>query len=525
MRVRPWSRKKKRRSDNGNTKRETLRHDGSILSTDLEENLDFFRSIYADSFDVIIRPFLIGGIKKAAIIYIDGMSNIEEINEHILEPLMREHVAEADSLLTSLKKKLIPVVDMGEGHTRNECIEHMSTGEPILLIDGEARALFFGLQKWDKRAIEEPTAETVIRGPREGFTETLTVNTSLIRRRIRTPDLKMKSLSLGRQTQTKVVVTYIEEIADPTLVEEVFNRLQRIDIDGILESSYLEEFIEDNPYSPFPQVNNTERVDAVAASLLEGYVAILMEGTPFALIVPATLFSLMQSPEDYHQRFITGTAIRWLRFFFVGLSLLLPSLYVAIISYHQELIPTSLLVTIASSRDRIPFPALVEALLMETMFEILREAGIRLPKQIGAAVSIVGALVIGQAAVSAGLVSSPMVMVVAITGIASFATPPPYANAVTFRLLRFPLMLLAGTMGLIGIVLGVIVIVIHLCTLRSFGVPYLAPIATTQVSDFKDVIVRAPHWKMIRRPENTGKHNAYRMDPGIKPDPSRGDEK
>ncbi|MDN4594662.1 spore germination protein [Polycladomyces subterraneus] len=524
MRVRPWTRKKKRRSEKGQTNHEALRHDGSILSTDLEENLDFFRSIYADSFDVTIRSFLIGGKRNAALIYIVGLSNVEEIHEHILEPLMQEHEAGSDSLFTSLKNKLIPVVDMGEGHTRDECVEHLSTGEPVLLIDGEARALFFGLQKWDKRAVEEPTAETIIRGPREGFTETLTVNSSLIRRRIRNPGLKMKAISIGRQTRTKVVVAYIQENVDSTLVEEVFNRLQRIDIDGVLESGYLEEFIEDNPYSPFPQVINTERVDIVAANLLEGRVAILMEGTPFAIVVPATLATLMQSPEDYYQRFIIGTAIRWLRYLFVGLSLLLPSLYVAVISYHQELIPTSLLVTIASSRDRVPFPALVEALLMEIMFEILREAGIRLPKQVGAAVSIVGALVIGQAAVSAGLVSSPMVMVVAITGIASFATPR-YTTGIAFRLLRFPIMVLAGSMGLVGIILGLIFIVVHLCTLRSFGVPYLAPLATTQVAEFKDVIIRAPWWKMDRRPHFTGKHNANRMGPNLKPDPSKGGEK
>jgi spore germination protein KA len=232
----------------------------------------------------------------------------------------------------------------------------------------------------------------------------------------------------------------------------------------------------------------------------------------------------MQSPEDYYTRFLYSTAIRWLRYFFIASSLLLPSLYVALISYHQEMIPTSLLITIASSRDRVPFPALVEALLMEIMFEILREAGVRLPKQVGSAVSIVGALVIGQAAVSAGLVSPPMVMVVSITGITSFATPR-FTAALAFRLLRFPIILLAGTMGFIGIILGIIVIVVHLCTLRSFGVPYLAPLVTAQAAELKDVIIRAPWWKMDRRPHFTGKHNEYRTRPDLKPDPSKGDEK
>jgi spore germination protein KA len=281
--------------------------------------------------------------------------------------------------------------------------------------------------------------------------------------------------------------------------------------------------IEDNPFSPFPQLSTTERPDVASGALLEGRVLIMVEGSPFTLIAPTTLFALLQSPEDYYQRYMIGSVIRWLRYFFVGVALLAPSLYVAVVTYHQEMIPSNLLLTLVKSREEIPFPALVEALLMEITFEGLREAGVRLPKQVGAAVSIVGALVIGQAATAAGLVSSPMVMVVAITGIASFMIPQ-YSAGIALRLLRFPIMLLAGMLGLLGLMIGFIVIYVHLCSLRSFGVPYLSPIAPMKSRDMKDVLMRAPHWMMRTRPSLNGEINKYRQPAGQRPKSSEGDE-
>jgi spore germination protein KA len=248
-----------------------------------------------------------------------------------------------------------------------------------------------------------------------------------------------------------------------------------------------------------------------------------VDGTPFVLIAPISFFSLLQSPEDYYQRYMISSIIRILRFVFMVLSLLLPSLYVAVLTYHQEMVPTALLISVASSRESVPFPALVEALMMEVTFEALREAGVRLPKQVGAAVSIVGALVIGQAAVQAGLVSAPMVIVVAITGVSSFMVPH-YTQGIALRMLRFPIILLAGTLGLLGVMLGVITIVVHLCTLRSFGIPYLTPIAPVKGRELKDALIRAPWWKMDTRPHLTGEFNSYRQSPSQKPNSSKGDE-
>ncbi|MCQ6275569.1 spore germination protein [Bacillus sp. V3B] len=492
-----------------------------LLSNNLLENENKLRSIYKNGSDVIFRSFFIGGKEKALLIYIDGLSNMEEIDENVLSPLMQITDEKFDHVNDLIEKK-ISVSDVKEIRAFSECTNEISLGNPVIVVDKRKTGFALGLSKWEMRSVEEPSAEMVVKGPREGFVETIRINTSLLRRKIRSPDLKMESMEIGRYTKTNVVISYLEGVADKTLIEEVKNRLSRIDIDGIVESGMVEEFIEDNPYSPFPQVLSTERPDIVTSALLEGRVALLVDGTPFSIIVPTTLYSLLQASEDYYGRFLIGTAIRWLRYLFLVISLLLPSLYVAVITYHHEMVPTTLLISMAASREQVPFPALIEALIMEITFEALREAGLRLPKQVGAAVSIVGALVIGEAAVSAGIVSAPMVMVVAITGIASF-TIPRYSASIAIRMLRFPMILLAGILGLLGIMLGVITLIIHLCTLRSFGVPFLSPMAPMQVDEWKDVLIRAPWWKMDTRPHFTGEYKKYRQAPGQKPGPTRED--
>ncbi|HHY73239.1 MAG TPA: spore germination protein [Bacillus bacterium] len=490
------------------------------LSKNLEENLQSLKSVYKDCSDVIFRSFTINNKTKAILIYIDGLVNTEEIDQSVLFPLMQQSYKD-EAIFKGILEQKLPVSSISEVKTMAEVIEQISTGNPTIFIDKQSVGISLGLAKWEKRAIEEPSAEPVVRGPREGFSETITVNTALLRRKVKSPKLKLKSMKIGRYSQTQVIIAYIEGLADPTLIEEVESRLQRIDIDAVLESGYIEEFIEDHPFSPFPQVLNTERPDVATANLLEGRVAILVDGTPFSIIVPTTLYSLLQSAEDYYQRFLIGTLIRWLRYGFLLIALLLPSIYIAILTFHQEMIPTTLLLSMAKSREEIPFPALIEALLMEITFEALREAGIRLPKQVGAAVSIVGALVIGQAAVSAGLVSAPMVMVVAVTGIASF-TIPRYNTAIAIRMIRFPIMFLAGTLGLLGIMLGIISIIVHLCSIRSFGVPYLSPLGPMKAQEMKDVILRAPIWSMRTRPRLTGDYNKHRQSSGQKPDPTKG---
>lgn len=493
-----------------------------MLFPDLQQNEQLFRSIYSHCSDVVFRSLVIGGKRKALIIYIEGLTDVSGLDEYVIPSLMRVETNVPLGIRQLIEQKLT-ISNFTEVCSFAESIEHLSTGYPVLLYDNEARGFALGLNKWEKRSIEEPSAEVGVRGPREGFTETLRVSTSQIRRIIKSPKLKMESMKIGDYTQTNIAVAYIEGLADAGLITQIKNRLNRIQIDGILESGYIEEMIEDNPYSPFPQLLSTERPDVVCANLLEGRAAILVDGTPFVLIAPITFFSLMQSAEDYYQRFLISTVIRWLRYAFGLISLFLPALYVAITTFHQEMVPSSLLLSMAASREPVPFPALVEVLIMEITFEALREAGIRLPKQVGAAVSIVGALVIGQAAVQAGLVSAPMLIVVAITGIAS-SLIPRYAAGIALRMMRFPLIFLAGTLGLLGIMMGIIAIVLHLCSLRSFGVPYLSTVATPKINELKDVLIRAPLWMMDTRPHLTGDFNEYRQSAGLKPGPERDGE-
>ncbi|WP_037985608.1 spore germination protein [Thalassobacillus devorans] len=499
-----------------------IKRDKDVLSVDLDKNIEHIQALYTNASDVISRSFYIAGKQKAVLFYIDGLVDIQELNDNVLGPLMEEDSFDYSDVKELLEKK-ITVSGIKEITNISDCVKKISSGNPVILLEGSRSGLVLNHVKFEKRSIEEPAAENVVRGPREGFVEAIGINWTMLRRRIKSPKLKRKEMDIGKYSETEVILAYLEGVADENLIKEAENRLKRIDIDGVLDSGIIEELIEDYPYSPFPQILTTERPDVATSHLLEGRFVILVDGSPFVLIAPVTVYSFLQASEDYYNRFIISTLIRWLRYIFLLISLLLPSIYVAVITFHAEMVPTPLLIGMAASREAIPFPALIEALLMEITFEALREAGLRLPKQVGSAVSIVGALVIGEAAVMAGIVSAPMVIVVALTGIASF-TIPRYSGAVAIRMLRFPMILLAGTLGLLGIMLGLITIIIHLATIRSFGVPYLSPMAPLQGSETKDILVRAPWWKLNTRPRLTGKYNKYRQAPGQKPGPKHGGE-
>jgi len=350
------------------------------------------------------------------------------------------------SLLKDIICCLIPLDNVKQCTDMHQLLDQILQGAACLLIQGERQGAALKIVGYKSRTPEEPMTEAVIQGPQEGFTECLDTTISLLRRGLKTPNLALERFILGRVNQAKIIVAYIKGLASPQLVEEVRKRLQRIDMDAILESNYLEELIRDDPLSPFPQILATERPDRVIGGLLEGRVAIFTENTPFALIVPGELISHVQSSEDFYHHTFLSSFIRLMRWGALAVSLLLPGVYVAIVSYHQEMIPLRLLLDIASSSEAVPFPNIVEALLMEVSFEILREAGVRLPRAVGQAVSIVGALVIGEAAVTAGIVSPQMVIVVAMTGITSFISPS-FALATSIRVLRFPILLFGGFWG------------------------------------------------------------------------------
>lgn len=480
------------------------------LSSELEENKGYVNDWFKDSSDIVIRSFTLEGGTSAFAVFIDGLVNTALVNEALKSLMILEGgVSEIDKL----QQEIIPVSQIKRSERWDEVMLGILGGDTALFVEGQCEAILLGIRGAQTRSISEPETEAVVRGPREGFNESLRTNTSMIRRKLRTGHLKMESFTVGKESNTSVVISYLDHLADPKIVEEVRRRIDKIDIDAILESGYIEEMVQDKVYSPFPQLQYTERPDTVASALLEGRVAILVDGTPFVLIVPTTFWMMMQASEDYYERFPMGTLIRWLRYLFLVISLVTPALYVAITTYHQDMLPTTLLLSIAAARESIPFPAVVEALIMEITFEALREAGIRLPKAIGQTVSILGALVVGQAAVEAGIVSAPMVIVVSITGIASF-TIPRYSGAIAVRMLRFPLTIAASIFGLFGVLLMIMIILGHMVSLRSFGVPYMSPVAPLSAGGVKDVFSRLPWYLMSRRPSFLNPQDRYRVGQG-----------
>ncbi|QSF46861.1 spore germination protein [Paenibacillus tianjinensis] len=471
-----------------------------MLYPDLAYNVERMQLEFLNCSDILYRNCSIGGLNRATLIYVDGMCDVQAVDEFVLQPLI-EHFRRSSMVdegrEVELKGIFIPTLKIRIVYETKEVIKAVLRGETAILTEGNAFAMIADLIKMEKRAIEEPTSEKVVRGPRDAFMETLRTNTSLLRRRLRSSQLKLESMTLGNVTETDIVIGYMEGIVKESLVKEVRARLQKIQIDGIIHSSNIEEFIEDNVFSPFPQIQNTERPDVAVSSLLEGKVIIITDNTPFVLIVPMTYWSGLQAADDYTDRYIYATFVRWIRYTFVHTSLLLPSLYVALTTYHLQVIPTPLVVSIASAREGVPLPAVIEALIMEFIFEGLREAGLRLPQQVGPAVSIAGALVIGQAVVAAGIISTPMVIIVSLTGIASFAFPL-YNLGTAYRMLRFPLLVAAGVLGFYGIVLFLIALSVHMVTLKPFGVPYMAPYAPMAPGNLNDVLVRAPKPRMRR---------------------------
>ncbi|MGI6686499.1 MAG: spore germination protein [Bacillota bacterium] len=500
-----------------------------VLYQSLAKNEKYFREIFNKCSDVVFRNFEITTPKsiRVLMIYLDGMSSFI-IGELTVRQLMVRYLNDKAAIqeppIKHAKDHVISIPEVKPESQMAKLVDFVLSGDIILIIDGEPEGLVISSRGWQSRSVTEPQAEPLVRGPRDGFTETIRTNTSLIRRRIKSSRLKMESLEVGSITKTSVIIAYIEGIANEKVVEEAKNRIKRIETDSVLESGYLEQFIEDDPWSIFPQVDVTERPDKVCGNLLEGRIAILVDNTPFVLLIPVLFLQFLQTPEDYYMRPYQASALRILRLATLNIALLLPSFYIAITTFHQEMLPTPLLVSIAQAREGVPFPALVEALLMELAFEILREAGLRLPRPMGQAVSIIGGLVVGQAAVSAGLVSPAMLIVVALTAMASFSLPTAHATE-AIRILRFPIMFLAATLGLFGVMAVLLVILIHLCSLRSFGAPYLSPIAPLSVRDLKDVPMRAPWWAMFTRPRVIGYKEPSRQKFGQMPRPPKKREK
>lgn len=495
--------------------------DSLPLSPDLQSTLQAVTLSFGRSPDVIIREFALlqKDVIKIAVIYMEGLADSKSINHFILEPLMSGNldaeeglrIAPGEDVIEQLKKFILPVGGIDNVNDIQSLSTAILTGKAVVLAEGYDYGLQIALKGWQERAIEEPTSQSVIRGPKEGFSESISTNVALVRRKILDQNLWLESLRVGRVTKTNVSIMYLNGTANDEVVTEVRTRLKRIRIDGILESGYIEELIQDKTITPFPTIFHSERPDVIAAGLLEGRIAIFVDGTPFVLLVPALFPQFFHAAEDYYQRSDISTLLRIIRYISFFIALLGPSLYIAVTTFHYEMLPPPLLISLTAQRGGVPFPAFIEALMMEVTFELLREAGVRLPRSVGQAVSIVGALVIGQAAVEAGIVSAVMVIVVSITAIASFVIPA-YNMGIAVRMLRFGFMGLAASFGLYGMIIGLLLVVQHLSKLRSFGVPYLSPYTPVTLSDHKDVILRVPWRWMLTRPQPLSKSNPNRQD-------------
>jgi spore germination protein KA len=494
------------KSSNSN-KEKTTDCSATPLYDDVNKNIERLLNELGNSSDVSFRMVESPYQKtlKAAVIHLDGLADENIINENIMTPLI-QWLKESNQVVTvkEIEEQIPQILTVSQLTIKENWHEFMSavlTGDTVILLNGSSKIFIGNTKKLQSRAVTEPTSQTVVRGPKDSFTENLRTNTSLIRARIQDSNLRLESMKIGSVTQTDIGIMYIQGNADKRIVEEIKERLKEIKVDGVLESNYIEEFIRDDSTTIFPLLLNTERPDAVVGNLLEGRIAIIVQGTPFVLIAPAIFSQFFQSPEDYYQNYYIASFLRILRFGSFFLSMYASAIYLALITHHQGLIPNTLMVSLMAQRERVPFPAIVEMIVMELAFEMLREAGIRMPRAIGPAVSIVGALILGQAAVEAGFVSAAVVIIVAISAISNFTLPSTsIVNAA--RGFRFILILISAFIGLYGILLMTLCIWLHISSLRSFGIPYFSPFAPFDFKEQKDTLVRFSLPSLLKKHQN-----------------------
>lgn len=471
-----------------------------MISKRVEDNKTFVLDSFNNTSDLIHYEFETNDNKKVIIFYIEGFIDRDLLDRDIVKPMISNK--ENRDI-----KKIISISNLSEVYEIKEVINKISEGNVAIFINGNSIAYLVDLKKWEKRSIEEPLAESVVRGPKEGFVEDISSNRNLLRKKIKSNNLVFEDYVIGEQTRTKVSIAYVNGIVNEDVLNEVRKRLNNIDTDAILESGYIEQYIEDNKASMFPTIGNTQKPDVVAGKILEGRVAIFCDGSPHVLTVPRLFIENIQTSEDYYIRPHYATFLRSIRIFSLFLTILLPGVYVALQIFHQEMIPTVLLVSMAGAREGVPLPAAIEAFLMIIMLELIKESGIRLPRAVGSAVSIVGALVLGQAAVQAGIVSAPMVIVIAVTAIAEFTVSPLIELLILHRLV---ILFLGAFAGLYGVTCGLVALIVGGLSLNSFGVSYGYPIAPIGKKGLKDFVIRFPLSSFIFRPKGIEKTNMVR---------------
>ena len=529
-RIKKQSKTGNQNSEDNNSRVDSIEQIPKEIENEIPKKVEDVKTILGEIFsgcgDIVLREITCGkkGRIGMLVAYVNGFVDKKILNQDVIRPILdyfsNTELQEERCIFERLKECVVINNDMKEANDMRQAVDSIVSGEALLFIDGEDKALVVGVKAPQSRQIEEPYTETSAKGAREGFVENLFTNTILIRKRIKNPNLKMEMIRLGEQTRTDICICYIKGIANEKIVEEVRERLRKIKNDAILDTGTIEQFISDNRLSLFPTVGSNEKCDKLVGKLLEGRVAILCDGTPYVLTVPFLFVESIQTTDDYFEHTYFASFMRILRLLAMMVSTLLPGIYVALVSFHHTVIPYKLMISLAASREGIPFSPFIEAILMIISFEMLREAGVRMPRQIGQALSIVGAIVLGEASVAAGIASNLMVIIVAITAICSFVTPPLIR---AIMLLRFVFLAAANFLGFLGISLTAVAVLIHLCSLRSFGIPYMAPFSPLTSADLKDSIIVVPIWAMVTRPKilrqeyASGKKGTKRLEVKEKP--------
>lgn len=488
------------------------------FSKDIKEMKKTLDIILKDCDDVVKKEFTSANdsSKKIILCYIDGMVIRNMLEESIIRPFLEEDNADLtrkQDWLDTLFNEIIETADVKESDDLDALFEAILGGDTALFVDGYEKGLIISSKGFPIRSVSEPKSEVVLRGSKDSFNENLRTNTALIRRRIKDTRLKVKQKKVGLRSRTNIAIIYMEDLVEPGLVERIESQIEDIVIDGILDNSMLEHLLEKKPLSPFPQCQHTERPDKTASGLLEGRVAIVVDNSPSVLLLPVTIHCFFQASDDYYNRFYVASFERFLRYVGAFLSIGLPGLYVALFNFHTEVLPTSLVLSFASARLGVPFPVVIELLLMELAFELLREAGVRMPGQMGNTIGVVGGLIVGQTAVEAGLVSTIVVIVVSLTAIASFSIPNESFTS-AFRLLKFVIIGTCAIWGIYGFFIGILGVLIHLCSLNSYGIPYLMPSVSSGIMDSntkKDYIMKWPIRSMVERPIFTRRGARTRM--------------
>ena len=473
-----------------------------INSTTLKTKLD--KHLTTESF-IKVKEFLVGNV-SAYLYFSDGLVDQSALNEFVIKPLI--DVKDVERLSPLVVKNLLLSAELLIEADIEKAISAVYDGDSLLFIDGFTEVILVNAKKYPTRAIMEPPTSTVVKGAREGFTEDMMTNVSLLKRKLKTPHLKFIFLTVGKQSQTKICISYLATIADQSIVDKIKNTIENINIDGILDSSYIRTYLQENKLSIFRQVGDTEKPDILSSKLLEGRVGVIVDGSPLVLTLPFLLLEDFQSAEDYYSVPHNASFVRVLRFVAMMIGVFTPGFYVAFEIFHIQFIPLRFLLTISTAIKGIPLTPNIEMLFTLFVFEVLNEASIRMPKYVGTAMSVVGGLVLGDTAVQAGIISTPTILIMALSGIAVY-TVPDARN--TLSILRLVFLILAGTFGILGLIGGIIIVMFYLVKLSNFGVPYLAPYAPYVKNDLKDGIFKSPLPVENERPQSLHNNNKRRL--------------